>query len=94
MTATKSSTRSGTSRTYAERKDRGQPNVTLSLPAETVAKLKELAEERRASRSATVAALIEVAYQDLAHRTVARVLEAIDRETPEKKRLPKKRSGA
>jgi hypothetical protein len=47
--------RSGTSRTYEDRKARGQPNVTFSLPEEVVTKIGELAEQLECSKSAVVA---------------------------------------
>lgn len=47
-------TRSGTSRSYAERAAKGRPNVTFSLPEDTVILLRELAEHHNLSRSAVV----------------------------------------
>ena len=46
--------RQGTSRSYAERKAKGRPNVTVSMPAETVELLADLAERYGLSRSAVV----------------------------------------
>ena len=48
------SSRSGTSRSYAERLAAGRPNVTFSLPVDTVAMLARLAEYHKLSRSAVV----------------------------------------
>lgn len=47
--------RSGTSRTYEDRKARGQPNATFSLPEEVVTTIGELAERFECSKSAVVA---------------------------------------
>lgn len=46
--------RSGTSRSYADRAAAGRPNVTFSLPAETVEILATMAEYYNLSRSAVV----------------------------------------
>lgn len=63
MTTPKRS-RSGTSRSYEERKAKGRPNVTISLPTETVALLAELAEHHGLSRSA----VIDLAVRELAKK--------------------------
>ena len=57
-------TRSGTSRTYAERKAKGRPNVTISLPSETVEQLTTLAANTGLSRSA----VIDLAIRELAKK--------------------------
>lgn len=46
--------RSGTSCSYADRAARGRPNVTFSLPSETVELLTKLAGHHNLSRSAVV----------------------------------------
>lgn len=46
--------RSGTSRSYAERVAKGRPNVTISLPNETIELLAELQEHHGLSRSAVI----------------------------------------
>lgn len=51
--------RSGSSRTYAEKKRSGRPTVTFCLPVETIDRLGELADETGMSRSAVVAEAIE-----------------------------------
>lgn len=51
---TPSTSRSGTSRSYAERAAKGRPNVTFSLPSETVEILIRLAGHHNLSRSAVV----------------------------------------
>jgi hypothetical protein len=61
---TKKKSRSGTSRTYAQRAAAGRPNVTLSLTSEVVALLAELAEHLRLSRSAVV----DLALRELAKK--------------------------
>jgi metal-responsive CopG/Arc/MetJ family transcriptional regulator len=53
MTEEKKS-RSGTSRSYAERMAKGRPNVTISLPTETIELLSELQEHHGLSRSAVI----------------------------------------
>jgi uncharacterized protein YjbI with pentapeptide repeats len=55
--------RSGGNRSYADRKAKGRPNVTLSMPAATVATLAALAAQTGKSRSAIVAEAI-VRYAD------------------------------
>ena len=47
-------TRSGTSRSYAERQAKGRPNKTFSLPSDTVILLQDLAEHHSLSLSAVV----------------------------------------
>lgn len=56
--------RQGTSRTYAERKAKGRPNVTVSMAAETVEILSGLAERYGLSRSAVV----DLAIRELAKK--------------------------
>lgn len=63
MATTKS--RSGTTRTYAERKASGRPIVSVTMSAETKALLDELSEMRGESRSA----VIDEAIQALAKRS-------------------------
>jgi hypothetical protein len=46
--------RSGTSRSYADRVAKGRPNVTISLPTETIQLLAELQEHHGLSRSAVI----------------------------------------
>ena len=46
--------RSGTTRSYAERKAAGRPIVAVTLPDDAIALLKELAEHHNLSRSAVV----------------------------------------
>ena len=46
--------RSGTSRSYEDRKNKGRPNVTFSLLEATVQEISELAETIGISRSAVV----------------------------------------
>jgi hypothetical protein len=46
--------RSGTSRSYADRVAKGRPNVTISLPTETIELLAELQEHHGLSRSAVI----------------------------------------
>jgi predicted transcriptional regulator len=53
--------RSGTTRSYAERKDAGRPLVTFTLTLETKAIIQELAEHYNLSRSAVV----ELAVREL-----------------------------
>ena len=60
----RSGSRSGTSRSYADRVAKGRPNVTFSLPAETIEILKKLAARRGLSRSAVV----DLAVRELAER--------------------------
>lgn len=52
--ATIKKSRSGTSRSYAERKAKGRPNVTFALPLEAISLLSELASHYNLSRSAVV----------------------------------------
>ena len=63
MTEEKKS-RSGTSRSYEERKAKGRPNVTISLPTETIQLLAELQEHHGLSRSA----LIDLAVREFAKK--------------------------
>lgn len=51
--------RSGTSRSYAERKKKGRPNATFSLSEQTVDDITELAERIGISRSAVVSLAVE-----------------------------------
>jgi hypothetical protein len=46
--------RSGTSRSYADRMAKGRPNVTISLPTETLELLSALCEHHGLSRSAMI----------------------------------------
>lgn len=55
-------TRSGTSRTYAERRDAGRPNRTFSLAADLDELISTLAKARQISRSAVV----DLAVRELA----------------------------
>jgi len=56
--------RQGTSRSYAERKAKGRPNVTVSMATETVEILSALAERYGLSRSAVV----DLAIRELAKK--------------------------
>lgn len=56
--------RQGTSRSYAERKAKGRPNVTVSMAAETVEILSDLADSYGLSRSAVV----DLAIRELAKK--------------------------
>ena len=56
--------RQGTSRSYAERKAKGRPNVTVSMAAETVEILSDLAATYGLSRSAVV----DLAIRELAKK--------------------------
>jgi hypothetical protein len=56
--------RSGTSRSYAERAAKGRPNVTFSMSDDTRELLVQLAEQLRLSRSAVV----ELALRELAKK--------------------------
>ncbi len=53
------SSRSGTNRSYAERKAKGRPIAAFTLPAETLEALERLAAARGLSKSALVASLID-----------------------------------
>ena len=57
-------TRSGTSRSYAERAKKGRPNVTLSMSEDCNSLLSDLAERMNLSRSAVV----ELAVRELAKK--------------------------
>lgn len=54
MTKEPKKSRSGTSRSYAERVAAGRPNVTVSMAQETKDILEELAEHHNLSRSAVI----------------------------------------
>ena len=60
----KAESRSGTSRTYAERVAKGRPNVTFSLPQETVDLLTRLAAHTGLSRSQVVARALAEMWEE------------------------------